>query len=123
MLSDRGSHWSEQVPVAFILSYAGVRVLLTFRRKKRLKRTDAAAALFQDLDVGRSGVITADQLHAALTSFGLRLSEERVKEVMTSANPRVHGSLDLEEFVAWIQRNVSRAKVRLLLFSRHHAAK
>ena len=87
------------IPVAFTLCYVLVRVFLTFRRNKKLKQNDAAAALFQDLDTNRSGAITAPQLHAALSLFGLGITEERVKDIMTSANPRNSGHIDKDEFV------------------------
>ena len=87
------------IPIALVLSYTAVRVIVTFRRKRRLKRDEAAAALFQDLDTNRSGTITATQLHAYLTGLGIRLSQERMNDILDAVNTRAPGEINKDEFV------------------------
>jgi Ca2+-binding EF-hand superfamily protein len=88
------------IPVAVALTYIAARVILTFRRTQRLHKVEAAAALFDDIDRGRSAIITVAELRAGLTSLGLYLTEDAVRKIVDSIAPNDDDQLTKDEFVA-----------------------
>ena len=69
----------------------------------RVCRQDAAAdltwALFQYLDVNNDNVVTAAEMHTALTGLaGGALTGEDVLAIVAEADTDGNGAIDLEEF-------------------------
>ena len=88
------------IPVAIVLTYVSLRVILTFRRTKRLRKAEAAAELFEDMDSDDTGILTVTELHAGLASLGMQLNEVGVKTLMGTVVADVYGQITKDEFVA-----------------------
>ena len=73
---------------------------MTFRRTKRLRKAEAAAELFEDMDSDDTGILTVTELHAGLASLGMQLNEDGVKTLMGTVVADVYGRITKDEFVA-----------------------
>ncbi|EAT43328.1 AAEL005222-PA [Aedes aegypti] len=57
---------------------------------------------FRIFDRNGDGLISADELRAALQSFGEQLAEEEIEELLREADVNCDGQIDYEEFVKMI---------------------
>lgn len=94
------------IPAAIVLCYVALRLLLTFRRSRRLRKAEAAAELFDDMDSDDSGAITVAELRVGLASLGLHMNEDGVRSLMGTVVTDTHGCITKDEFVACKSRCV-----------------
>jgi len=108
--------------------YLALRKFLTFQREKRNQKVLAAKRLYTNLynsasilraankstcaDLPASG-LTRTELIEGMTDLGLQVSDEVARDLLESIDIDHSDSVDGYEFEAWMQNDVSRAKVRL----------
>ncbi|XP_065079552.1 calmodulin-like [Ochlerotatus camptorhynchus] len=71
-------------------------------RMRQLTREDELKEAFRIFDRNGNGLISADELRAALESFGEKMSEEELDELLREADINCDGQIDYEEFVKMI---------------------
>ena len=88
--------------------------------------------MFVEYDTDNSGTIDADELNAALTALGLRLSAEEIDGIMRRLDSDGGGDIDLQEFIDHFKKaraerfdghipEIKQAKMELLRKLRTHA--
>ncbi|XP_058824049.1 calmodulin-like [Topomyia yanbarensis] len=71
-------------------------------RLKDFNSEDELKEAFRIFDRNGNGLISAEELRAALKSFGEQLTEEEVDELLREADTNCDGQIDYEEFVKMI---------------------
>lgn len=71
-------------------------------RMRQLNREGELKEAFRIFDRNGNGLISADELRAALESFGEKMSEEELDELLREADINCDGQIDYEEFVKMI---------------------
>lgn len=71
-------------------------------RMRQLNRENELKEAFKIFDRNGNGLISTDELRFALESFGEKMSEEEVEELLREADINCDGQIDYEEFVKMI---------------------
>ena len=101
--------------IAAVIVYIFFRKLLTFKRQQRLKKLGASRAMFRDMDTDSSGRITREEMRNSLAVLGLEVSSETAISIVETIDVDHSGDIDEHEFVAWMEYNVSRFKMALVV--------
>jgi Ca2+-binding EF-hand superfamily protein len=101
--------------IVVVVAYIGFRKLLTFKRQQRLKKLGASRAMFRDMDTDSSGRITRNEMRNSLAVLGLEVSSQTAIQIIESIDIDHSGDIDEHEFVAWMEYNVSRFKMALVV--------
>eukprot|EP01043_Picozoa_sp_COSAG02_P051085 COSAG02_NODE_5333_length_4430_cov_2.392750_2_plen_1266_part_00 len=122
------SIWSPLLllPIFLALTYFGFRKVLTFRRKKREEKVVAAKLLFYELanastSLSRTSTgsslteVTREQMITGIRQLGLTLPGDVAHELLESIDIDHSDTINTYEFENWMEKDISRAKVRLQL--------
>lgn len=58
---------------------------------------------FSVFDVDKTGMVTCENLHQVFNSFGIKCSEDEIKQMIEGADLKKDGHVDFEEFEAMIK--------------------
>ena len=120
------------IPVGLVLAYVAFRQVLSHRRQTRLNRVVQAESLFEEIDLDGDGKINREDLRKALNFLShdeaeaeAREADEKAKEADRETARRILEQIDMkskeaisaekEEFVMWMQRNVSQVKMGFIV--------
>ena len=103
------------IPVALAIAYAAMRKALTFRHQKRTKQLGLARGMFVAMDTDGSGEISRVELRQNLSVLGLDLSAETTFDIVEQIDVDHNGEISEQEFVAWMESNVSQLKMGLVV--------
>jgi Ca2+-binding EF-hand superfamily protein len=92
-----------------------MRKALTFRHQKRMKQLGLARGMFAAMDTDGSGEISRVELRQNLSVLGLDLSAETTFDIVEQIDVDHNGEISEQEFVAWMESNVSQLKMGLVV--------
>ena len=72
-------------------------------RSATMALTSRCCLAVQEMDLDGSGEISRDEMHEALSVFGLDLDKGDVAKIIAQIDIDNSGGIDVHEFVAWME--------------------